>query len=86
MLCESTRVHRTSPYYTKKCDVTRLPVMNINNTTSISKSHCNTVKFGVLQCFRKALWDTLNVYIRMSDPEIYGAIGLLDNREKELKD
>ena len=28
--------------------------------------------FGVLRCFRKALWDTWNVYIRTSDPEIYG--------------
>ena len=31
-----------------------------------------TVFFSVLQCFRKALWDTLNIYIRTSDPEIYG--------------
>ena len=33
---------------------------------------CNTEFFGVLRCYRKALRDTWNVYIRTSDPEIYG--------------
>ena len=46
---------------------------------------CNTVMYGIVRCFHKALWDKFGIYIRTSDLEIYRAIGLLDNRDYRRK-